>query len=65
MWSILGFKICFFIDNDMSRVHGSVDLVVGGCLLGLPLTDGNWGGGGARRSLGHAGYSLRELDAAG
>jgi hypothetical protein len=49
----------------MSRVHGSVDPVVGGGLLGLSLTDGNWGGGGAPRSLGHTGYRLRDLDVAG
>jgi hypothetical protein len=33
----------FFISNDMRPVHGSVNPVVGGGLLGLPWTGGNGG----------------------
>jgi hypothetical protein len=32
-----------FLGNDMSQVHGSVDLVISGALPDLPLTDGNGG----------------------
>jgi hypothetical protein len=39
MWHILGFQIYFCIGNGMSRVHGSIDPVIGGGLTGLPWTD--------------------------
>jgi hypothetical protein len=42
VWLILGFHICFYIGNDMSRVHGYVDPLHGGGLLGLLCTDGKW-----------------------
>jgi hypothetical protein len=42
VWLILGFHICFCIANDMSRVHGYVDPLDGGGLLGLLCTDGKW-----------------------
>jgi hypothetical protein len=47
MWHIVVFQICFCIGNDMSRVHGSVDLFVDGGLPGLPWTRGNGGRGGS------------------
>jgi hypothetical protein len=34
MWHILGFQIYFCIGNDISRVHGSVDPVVGAQRVG-------------------------------
>jgi hypothetical protein len=68
MWATLGFQICFHTGNDMSWVHGSVDSVVGGGLLGLPWTGGNGGRCGsselsARTGVGGGGSRTRELDA--
>jgi hypothetical protein len=36
----------FFIGNDMSRVHGSMNSFIGDGLLGIPWTvgDGGWHG---------------------
>jgi hypothetical protein len=43
MWYILEFHICLCIGNDISRIHGFVDPIISGGLLGLPWTDGNGG----------------------
>jgi hypothetical protein len=49
----------------MSWVHGSVNLIVGGGLRGLPWTDGNGGWHGSLEELGARCSRMWELNVVG